>query len=83
MNNGVPSSSATDDDVVRRHQVDFERRLEEEQGVKLARVPDDSLPGDRAEQCQGDQLPVAPVAQALLQRLCRRLPRVLERAKER
>jgi len=50
--------------------VDLERGLQERQRVKLAGVPDDSLPGGGAEEHQSDDAPVLAASEGIAQRSC-------------
>ena len=75
--NGMPSSSAIGDDVVGRRRVHLEDRLQIEERVELARVPDDALAGGRAEERDQHALQVVPLGEGFLQRLRRRHARSL------
>ena len=71
-NNGVPSASAIGDQHVGELPGQVERLLQEGQRVELPGVPDHALPGRRAEQREQHELQVAPVAEALLDRIASR-----------
>src|SRR3546814_17249800 len=60
------------DQYVRGRAVDLQRLFEEEERIKLPRIPDDRLPRDRAEQRDEHPFEVFPASERLGQRRLRR-----------
>src|SRR3546814_1106809 len=60
------------DQYVRGRAVDLQRLFEEEERIKLSRIPDDRLPRDRAEQRDEHPFEVFPATEGLGQRRLRR-----------